>query len=130
MEKEEPIHIRLAILQRQIDLWVKKEHEVYYREAEKRINEKATEFAKKWNYIDHQDLLSKLLIELTVNYIAKEEKLNGYEENLIPRIEKLVRLADQMNEALDCLCQEPDTSETTPAEGKATTEKPELLQDR
>ena len=99
----EPTHIQIAVLQRCIDLWIKKEHEVYYREAEKRINEKAADFAKKWNFTDQQDLLSKLLIEVTVNYIAKEEKLNGYEDDLLPRLEKLNTLADMMSEAMDAL---------------------------
>ena len=104
----EPTHIQIAVLQRSIDLWIKKEHEVYYREAEKRINEKAADFAKKWNFTDQQDLLSKLLIEVTVNYIAKEEKLNGFEEDLLPRLEKLNTLADMMSEALDALQQAPE----------------------
>ena len=106
----EPTHIQIAVLQRCIDLWIKKEHEVYYREAEKRINEKAADFAKKWNFTDQQDLLSKLLIEVTVNYIAKEEKLNGYEDDLLPRLEKLNTLADMMSEALDALQEETQTS--------------------
>ena len=105
MEKE-PTHIQISVLQRHIDLWIRKEHEVYYREAEKRINEKAADFAKKWNFTDQQDLLSKLLIEVTVNYIAKEEKLNGYEGDLLPRLEKLNTLADMMSEALDALQEE------------------------
>ncbi|MCQ2280842.1 MAG: cell division protein ZapA [Bacteroidales bacterium] len=122
MEKEEAIHITIAILQRHLDLWVKKEHEYYYKEAEKRINEKAADFAKKWNFTDQQDLLSKLLLDLTVNYIAKEEKLNGYEENLIPRLEKLTLLADQMGDALDAL--ESEVSMTNPATAtNKTTEK-------
>lgn len=118
MEKEEPIHITIAILQRQLDLWVKKEYEYYYREAEKRINEKAADFAKKWNFTDQQDLLSKLLLDLTVNYIAKEEKLNGYEQNLIPRLEKLTLLADQMSDALDAL----ESDESGPTHAAATNE--------
>ena len=103
MKQDEMIHIRMSILQRNIDLWIKKEYEIYYREAEKRINEKAADFAKKWNFTDHQDLLSKLLIEQTVNYIAKEEKLNAYDENLIPRMDRLSTLADEMGQILDQL---------------------------
>ncbi len=127
MEKEEPIHIQLGILQRKFDLWIKKEHENYYREAEKRINDKAAYFAKRWNVTDQLDLLSKLLIELTVNYIAKEEKLNGYEENLIPKIEKLTRLADQMAAALDCLGLEPTDTDTPTAQESQPEETPELF---
>lgn len=103
MENEGLVHISIAVLQRHIDLWIRQEHEVYYREAEKRINEKAKDFARKWNFSDQQDLLSKLLLDQTVNHIAKEEKLNTYEETLIPRMEKLIHLADQMNEALEAL---------------------------
>ena len=103
MENEGLIHIKIAVLQHPIDLWIRQEHEIYYLEAEKRINERARQFAQKWNFSDQQDLLSKLLLEQTVNNIVKEEKLNTYEETLIPRMEKLTRLADQMNEALDAL---------------------------
>ena len=99
----EPIHIQITVLQRHIDLWIKKEHEIYYKKAEQRINEKAADFATKWNITDQQDLLSKLLIEVTVNYIAKEEKLDGYEDDLLPRLEKLNALADMMSEALDAI---------------------------
>lgn len=114
MKQEEMIHIRIGVLQRNIDLWVRKEYEVYYREAEKRINEKAAEFAKRWNFSDHQDLLSKLLIEQTVNYIAKEEKLSAYDENLIPRIDRLTNLADEMGQILQQL--EDSTTPTQKAQ--------------
>ena len=72
MEQAERIHIEIEILQKKIDLWIRREHEIYYREAEKRINEKAIHFAQRWTYTDHQDLLSKLLIDVMVNYIAKD----------------------------------------------------------
>lgn len=120
--ENEPTHIQIAVLQRCIDLWIKKEHEVYYREAEKRINEKAADFAKKWNFTDQQDLLSKLLIEVTVNYIAKEEKINGYEDDLLPRLEKLNALADMMSEALDALQEQTTTHPTETGSAPANTE--------
>ena len=66
MEQSERIHIEIEILQRKIDLWIRKEHEIYYREAEKRINDRAMRFAQRWTYTDHQDLLSKLLIDVMV----------------------------------------------------------------
>ena len=111
MEKTERIHIEIEILQKKIDLWIRREHEIYYREAEKRINEKAINFAQRWTYTDHQDLLSKLLIDVMVNYIAKEERLNTYEEDLIPRMERLAGAAENLNTAVAKLKQEAAPSE-------------------
>ena len=111
MEQNERIHIEIEILQKKIDLWIRKEHEIYYREAEKRINDKAIHFAQRWTYTDHQDLLSKLLIDVMVNYIAKEERLNTYEEDLIPKMERLAETAENLNSAVAKL-----RHETTPDE--------------
>lgn len=96
MEDTTRVHIEIEILQKKIDLWIRKEHEIYYREAEKRINEKAIKFAQKWTYTDHQDLLSMLLIDLMVNYIVKEERINTYEEDLIPKMERLAETAENL----------------------------------
>lgn len=103
METGENIHISINILQRKIDLWVRKEHEAIYREAEKQINERAANFTKRWNYTDAQDLLSKLLLELTVNYIAKDKRLSAYQEAIIPRMENLSILADKLDQTVDAL---------------------------
>ena len=111
MEQAERIHIEIEILQKKIDLWIRREHEIYYREAEKRINEKAIHFAQRWTYTDHQDLLSKLLIDVMVNYIAKEERLNTYEEDLIPKMEQLAETAGNLNSAVAKLEQEATPNE-------------------
>lgn len=91
--EDDKIKIQLEIAQRKINVVIKKEWEYYYREAEKRINESFLNFAKRFNYIDHQDLLSKILIEYTVKQIDTEERLNEYEEDLIPKMEALKTLA-------------------------------------
>ena len=111
MEQTERIHIEIEILQKKIDLWIRREHEIYYREAEKRINEKAIHFAQRWTYTDHQDLLSKLLIDVMVNYIAKEERLNTYEEDLIPKMERLAEAAENLNSQVAKLKQEATPNE-------------------
>ncbi len=104
METEDnKIHITVTIAQRVIDIRVNKEHEFYYREAEKRINDKFLQFAKKWAYTDHQDLLSKILLELMINYIAKEDKINAYEENLIPQMERLEDLSEEVRKCVAIL---------------------------
>lgn len=116
METEEnKIHITITIAQRTIEIWVNKEHEYYYREAEKRINEKFLQFAKKWAYTDHQDLLSKILLELMINYIAKEDKLNTYEENMLPQIEHLEELTAELRDSVTTLekITEVDTPQQT-----------------
>lgn len=98
MGADEPIHITITILQNHIDMWVKPEHEVYYREAEKRINDRAEDLINKWGYRDEQDLLSKLLIETTVNYIAQNSQMHSYQETVIPRMETILKLATQIDD--------------------------------
>lgn len=95
--EDDKVKIQLEIAQRKINVVIKKEWEYYYREAEKRINESFLNFAKRFNYIDHQDLLSKILIEYTVKQIDTEERLNEYEEDLIPKMEALKTLADTLD---------------------------------
>jgi hypothetical protein len=89
--------IKLLIAQRSIELVIQKEWEEYYRKAEKMINESFFNFAKKWTYTDHQDILSKILINFVVQGIETEERLQAYEEDLIPKMEELKRLTDKIN---------------------------------
>ena len=81
--------IKLLIAQRVIELVIQKEWEEYYRKAEKMINESFFDFAKKWTYTDHQDILTKILINFVVQGIETEERLDAYTENLIPKMEEL-----------------------------------------
>lgn len=101
MATDEPIHITITILQSHIDMWIKPEHENFYREAEKRINERATELIQKWGYSDSQDLLSKLLIETTVNYIAQNSQLHAYQDVVMPKMENLAQLAEKIDNQLN-----------------------------
>ena len=89
--------IKLLIAQRAIELVIQKEWEEYYRKAEKMINESFFNFAKKWTYTDHQDILSKILINFVVQSIETEERLQMFEEDLIPKMEELKKLADKIN---------------------------------
>jgi len=89
--------IKLLIAQRSIELVIQKEWEEYYRKAEKMINESFFNFAKKWTYTDHQDILSKILINFVVQGIETEERLQAYEEDLIPKMEELKRVTDKIN---------------------------------
>ena len=95
--EDDQIKIQIEEAQRKINVIIKKEWEYYYREAEKRINDSFLAFARKFNYTDHQDLLSKILIEYTVKLIDTEERLNEYEEDLIPKMEALKKLADTLD---------------------------------
>ena len=65
--------------------------------SRKRINDSFLTFARRFNYTDHQDLLSKILIEYTVKLIDTEERLNEYEEDLIPKMEALKKLTDTLD---------------------------------
>jgi translation initiation factor 2 gamma subunit (eIF-2gamma) len=89
--------IKLLIAQRAIELVIQKEWEEYYRKAEKMINESFFNFAKKWTYTDHQDILSKILINFVVQSIETEERLQMFEEDLIPKMEELKKLTDKIN---------------------------------
>ncbi|MCQ2272161.1 MAG: cell division protein ZapA [Bacteroidales bacterium] len=91
------IKIQIEIAQRKIEIVIKKEWERFYREAEKRINDSVQAFAKRFNYTDHQDLISKILVDYTVTLIDTEERLNEYEEDLIPKMENMKQLADQLD---------------------------------
>lgn len=89
--------IKLVIAQRAIELVILKEWEEYYRKAEKMINESFFDFAKKWTYTDHQDILTKILINFVVQGIETEERLQAYEEDLMPKMEELKKLTDIIN---------------------------------
>lgn len=92
----EVVKIRLEVAQRYVEVAIDKEWESYYRNAEKIINDSFLKYAKRWNYTDHQDLLSKILIDFVVKWIENEERLNAYEEDLIPMMEKLKELTEEL----------------------------------
>ena len=94
MNRDNRITIKLTVDQRVFEIDINKEGEFYYREAERIINESFTQFAKRWTYTDHQDLLSKILIDFVVKWIENEERLNDFEEDLIPKMEALKALTD------------------------------------
>lgn len=96
MAANDPIHITITILNSCIDMWVKPEHEAFYREAESRIKERADDLRNKWGINDPQDLLLKLLIETTVNYIAQNSQLHAYQNMVIPKMEQLLALSDHI----------------------------------
>ena len=90
------ITIKIRILQDFIELKIHKEWERYYREAEKKINDSFFNFAKQWAVKDRQDILSKLLVEEVVKYIECNERLQEFEEDLIPKMVELNELADRI----------------------------------
>jgi len=90
------ITIKITIAQRIIELRIQREWERYYREAEKIINAGIFKFAKQWAFKDQQDILSKLLIEEVVKNIECNERLQEYEEDLIPKMIELNELTDKI----------------------------------
>jgi len=90
------IIIKITIAQRIIELRIQREWERYYREAEKIINDSFFHFAKQWAFRDHQDILSKLLISEVVKNIECNERLQEYEEDLIPKMIDLTELTDRI----------------------------------
>ena len=92
--EDDKIKIKLAVADRFVEVVINKEWEYYYREAEKIINESFLRFAKNWAYTDHQDLLSKILVDFAVKWVENEERLNDYDEDLVPKMQELNKLAD------------------------------------
>jgi len=90
------ITIKITIAQHTIEMRILREWERYYREAEKIINDSFFNFAKQWAFKDHQDILSKLLIDMAVKNIECNERLQEYEEDLIPKMIELNELADRI----------------------------------
>ena len=91
------INIKITIAQRIIELKIRKEWERYYREAEKIINDSFFNFAKQWAFKDYQDILSKLLVAEVIKNIECNERLQEYEEDLIPKMIELNELADRIH---------------------------------
>lgn len=89
------IKITIQVAQRPMTITIQKEWEHYFREAEKIINESFLEFAKKWTYTDQQDLLSKILVDFVVKWLADEERLKGFDEEVVPMMESLKQLTDK-----------------------------------
>jgi len=90
------ITIKITIAQRIVELRIREVWERYYREAEKIINDSFFNFAKQWTFKDHQDILSKLLIDEVVKNIECNERLHEYEEDLIPKMIELKELTDRI----------------------------------
>ena len=93
--EDDKIKIKLAVADRFVEVVINKEWEYYYREAEKRINESFMTFATQWAYTDQQDLLSKILVDFVVRWVENEERLNDYDEDLVPKMQELNQLADK-----------------------------------
>jgi len=89
------IRITIQVAQRPMTITIQKEWEHYFREAEKVINDSFLEFAKKWTYTDQQDLLSKILVDFVVKWLADEERLKGFDEEVVPMMESLKQLTDK-----------------------------------
>ena len=92
---ENRIKITIQVAQRPMTITIQKEWEHYFREAEKIINDSFLEFAKKWTYTDQQDLLSKILVDFVVKWLADEERLKGFDEEVVPMMESLKQLTDK-----------------------------------
>lgn len=89
------IKITIQVAQRPMTITIQKEWEHYFREAEKIINDSFLDFAKKWTYTDQQDLLSKILVDFVVKWLADEERLKGFDEEVVPMMESLKQLTDK-----------------------------------
>jgi len=95
MEEDNRIKITIQVAQRPMTIVIEKAWEHYFREAEKVINDSFLEFAKKWTYKDQQDLMSKILVDFVVKWLADEERLKEYEEEIEPMMESLKTLTDK-----------------------------------
>ena len=89
------VKITIQVAQRPMTITIQREWEHYFREAEKVINDSFLEFAKKWTYTDQQDILSKILVDFVVKWLADEERLKGFDEEVGPMMESLKQLTDK-----------------------------------
>ena len=95
MEEDNRIKITIQVAQRPMTIVIAKEWEHYFREAEKVINDSFLEFAKKWTYKDQQDLMSKILVDFVVKWLADEQRVREYEEEIEPMMDSLKTLTDK-----------------------------------
>lgn len=93
---EERTTIRLNVAQNIVDITILTKWKKYYLEAETIINNSFYKFAKQWSYKDNQDILAKLLIDFVVQGLDTSERLQEYEEDLIPKMQKLKELSDKI----------------------------------
>lgn len=89
------IKITIQVAQRPLTIVIQKEWEHYFREAEKVINDSFLDFAKKWTYKDNQDLLTMILVDFVVKWLADEQRLKEFDEELEPMMESLKTLTDK-----------------------------------
>lgn len=88
------IKITIEIAQRPLTISIEKDWERYFREAEIKINQSFLDFAKKWRYKDQRDLMSMILVDFVVKWLADEERLKAYDEELVPMMESLQTLTE------------------------------------
>ncbi|MDR1758459.1 MAG: hypothetical protein LBR51_05835 [Bacteroidales bacterium] len=96
MAEDELEKLTLYIATRPISVKVRRGQSFYYKKAEETIKKAVLEFSKKWSYTDHQDLLSKVLLDQTVRWIEQGERLLEYEQQLIPKMQQLSTLSDSL----------------------------------
>lgn len=89
--------ITIQVAQRPMTIVIQKEWEHYFREAEKVINDSFLDFAKKWTYKDNQDLMAMILVDFVVKWLADEQRLKEFDEELEPMMESLKTLTDKFD---------------------------------
>jgi len=94
---EERITITIRVAQQPVELIINPEWEYIYRDVEETINKSFQEFAKKWKYRDAHDLLAKILVHYVTLWRENEERLNEIEEELIPKMQEMKMLVDELN---------------------------------
>ena len=95
--EDENITIKIKIAQHIIEFKILRDWLPYYKKAEIIINDSYKSFAKQWAFKDHQDILSKLLIDEVVKNIECNERLQEYDEELIPKMIQLNELTDRIH---------------------------------
>jgi hypothetical protein len=95
--EEDKIKITINVAQRPIEMTINKEWESYYKEAEEIINKGFLDFARRWKYSDNQDILSRMLIDFVLKWKENEERLDEFDEELIPKMQNLKTLADEID---------------------------------
>ncbi len=99
--EEDKLSIRVAIADRYYPLKINRNDEEKIRKAAKRINDKITQYKKRYKDKDNQDFLSMATLQFVTELIEKEESKND--------LEPIMDDIRELNEGLDAYLNKGDS---------------------
>ncbi len=89
------ISISIGVAERSYRLVVKKEHEEFFRKAEKLIDKRMKDYSVSYAYKDKQDLLAMVALEYATSYLQDEQLLTEKEDMFENRLMEINRTLDE-----------------------------------